>query len=212
MFDAVKDVIAAGALQLFEDLLWEWTGVIKRVVRVWGQEDVPWWYNERASLSLFAGAIWKAGGIAFEEFSSEREHLPSEDLTEVVLQRGRIDLYFSYRGEEFVAEAKQCWPRIGRRAQSAQAEIEYALQQAVAAVQTAQEVYGQRLAIVFASPYFPQAELQEAHACLTKWQQAVAGVACDCKAVYWLHECPWAQDEGAIYPGGAVFIKQVTAR
>src|SRR5262245_34034370 len=68
MFDAVKDVITIGALRSFEDLLWEWTSVIERVVRVWYQDDVPWWYNERASLSLFAGAIWKVGGIAFEEF------------------------------------------------------------------------------------------------------------------------------------------------
>jgi len=212
MFDAVKDVTAVGALQPFADLLWEWTGVIERAVRVWYQDDVPWWYNERAALSLFAGAIWKAGGIALEEFSSEREHFPSKDLPEVVLQTGRIDLYFSYRGADFVAEAKQCWPRVGRHAQAAQAEVENALQQAIAAVQTAPEVYGQRLAIVFASPSFPKTQLQEARACLAKWQQVVAAVACEGKAWYWLPECPWAEDNGAMYPGGAVFIKQVSAR
>ena len=37
-----------------------------------------------------------------------------------------IDLYFSYRGKDFVTEATQCWPRVGRRAQVTRAEIEYA--------------------------------------------------------------------------------------
>jgi len=34
-------------------------------------------------------------------------------------------------GKDFVAEAKQCWPRVGRRAQIAKAEVEYAFQGAI---------------------------------------------------------------------------------
>ena len=90
-------------------------------------------------------------------------------------------------------------------------QVEYAFQSAIAAVQTAQEDYGRRLASVFASPCFPKSELPEALIGLVKWKQAVEAVTCDCKTLYWLHHCPWAEDEGAIYPGGAIFIKQVTA-
>jgi hypothetical protein len=90
-------------------------------------------------------------------------------------------------------------------------QVEYAFQSAIAAVQTAQEDYGRRLASVFASPCFPKSELPEALIDLVKWKQAVEAVTCDCKTLYWLHHCPWAEDEGAIYPGGAIFIKQVIA-
>ncbi len=211
MLDAVKDVIVGGALQLFDELLWDWTSVIERTVRLWHPEDVPWWYNERASLSLFAGAIWKAGGIAFEEFSSEREAPRGTGGTTVVRRLGRIDLYFSFQGEDFVAEAKQCWPRVGSRAQSSKGEIERMLQQASADVQTVPAAYGQRLALVFASPYFPKAELGDAQECLSKWKQAVESVDSDGKAFYWLHDCERAEDNGNLYPGTTIFLKQVAA-
>jgi hypothetical protein len=112
-----------------------------------------------------------------------------------------IDLYFSYRAKDFVAEAKQCWPRVGRRAQVAKAEVEYAFQSAIAAVQSAPEDYGRRLATVFASPRCPKSELPEAPRGLAKWKQAIEVVICNCKILYWPHNFPWAEDEGAIDPG-----------
>src|SRR5262245_5834388 len=50
-----------------------------------------------------------------------------------------IDPYCSYRAKDFVAEAKQCWPRAGRCAQAAKAEVAYAFQSAITAVQTTTE-------------------------------------------------------------------------
>ena len=50
-----------------------------------------------------------------------------------------IDPYCSYRAKDFVAEAKQCWPRVGRCAQAAKAEVADAFQSAITAVQTTTE-------------------------------------------------------------------------
>ena len=211
MFDAVKDVIAQSVLPFFDELLWEWTNVIERTVRMWHQTDVPWWYNERASLSLFAGAVWKAGGIAFEEFSSTREGPNSEEAPMIGRRMGRIDLCFTYQGTRFVTEAKQCWSPIGSRAGSARAEIERMLQQASADVLTAPEYYGRRLALVFASPYFPQSEFGVASERLVQWKQVVESVDSYGKAFYWLHDCQWTVDEGYLYPGAAIFIRQAAA-
>jgi hypothetical protein len=206
IFDAFKDIIVGGELRDFDDLLWEWTSIIERTVRVWHPAGIPWWNTERASLSLFAGAIWKAGGIAFEEFSAERVSSPNN------ARRGRIDLYFSYWGKDFVAEAKQCWPNVGHRTQQpAQEVVATSLQQAICEVQTVAAEYNQKLAIVFATPWFPIAEMQEIGQCLKYWQREAEAVVCDCKAVYWLRECSWAEVNGYVYPGGAVFIKLVTA-
>jgi hypothetical protein len=54
-----KDVIAK-KLPILADVLWEWLGVMDRYVRLSGG-DLPWWYNERASISVFAGAVWRTG-------------------------------------------------------------------------------------------------------------------------------------------------------
>jgi hypothetical protein len=52
----------------------KWQKIILKISRKWIKEnDVPWWYTERASLSLFSGAIWQSGGYVFEEFSVNRE-------------------------------------------------------------------------------------------------------------------------------------------
>ena len=179
-------------------------------MRVWHQTDVPWWYNERPSLSLFAGAIWKVGGIALEEFSSTREAPESLELPSGVQRLGRIDLYFAYQGKHFVAEAKQCWPRIGSRAQSAKAEIEQMLLQASADVHRAPADYGQKLALVFASPYFPRSEWEAAPERLLQWKHVVESVTSDGKAFYWLHDCQRTGGDGFLYPGAGIFITQVT--
>ena len=52
-------------------VLREWVRLNRLLGRQWSNSigDLPWWYNERALLSLFAGAVWRTGGYAFEEFS-----------------------------------------------------------------------------------------------------------------------------------------------
>ncbi len=156
MVDTLKVVVADGTLSSLKGLLDGWTRIVERLVATWQREDVPWWYNERASLSVLAGAVWAAGDVAFEEFSSEKERRRSKRKF-----MGRIDVRFSYGGTNFVAEAKQSWPLIGRQARSAQTAIEDELRHAGKDVQRAPADEGQKLAIVFASPSFPPGELDD---------------------------------------------------
>lgn len=80
---------------------WIWLNV--RMGREWSLvNDLPWWYNERALVSLFAGAIWKCGGDAFEEFVEEKRGGQTGN-------KGRIDLWFKLGNVEYNAEAKKCW-------------------------------------------------------------------------------------------------------
>ncbi len=205
-----KDVAVDPSFGAFEELLWEWTSIIERMVRGWRKKThVPWWYNERASLSSFAGAIWRTGGIAFEEFSAKRKTPMPDGGGDTERWQGRIDLQFSYQGSDFVAEAKQAWPRIGRRSKSAVGDIEDALQQAGKEAQTIVKNWGDRLAIVFAAPLFPESEIANERKLLKNWRDVVEQVKCDGSAFFWLHNCQQIIDDGEVYPGAGIFIQRV---
>ena len=55
-----------------EDVIKNWFGVIDDYIKYFGGNDVPYWYNERASISTLAAAAWKSGGIALEEYSMQK--------------------------------------------------------------------------------------------------------------------------------------------
>ncbi len=99
-------------LPALRPVLARWAYLNSRIGTAWARDysDCPWWYNERASLSFFAGAVWNCGGWALEEFSStkktESPNAPTTDRT------GRYDINFAIGHHEYLAEAKQCWPRI----------------------------------------------------------------------------------------------------
>lgn len=71
-------------------------------------DDCLYWYNERADVSTFSGAIWKAGGFAIEEYSSKK----GDDESQT---NGRVDLYFSIGDKEVVAEVKKQWLYFGQQ-------------------------------------------------------------------------------------------------
>lgn len=66
--------------------------------------DVPWFYNERASLSQFAGAVWRANPTnhVLEEYACEKQDEGSD-------YKGRRDIWFRIEGQQYWAEAKQHW-------------------------------------------------------------------------------------------------------
>jgi hypothetical protein len=71
------------------------------------KDDCPWWYNERASISILAAAAWHAGALALEEFSTTkgRRRTGSE-------RPGRCDLKIWMKRNQFAFEAKQKWCRL----------------------------------------------------------------------------------------------------
>lgn len=95
-------------LRKFDILLQEWINNILIYCRFWRKKDAPYWYNERATLSTFAGAVWKAGGFALEEYRSTKRR--GEKRT-----KGRIEIYFRWLGKDYAGEAKQLWFRLTKR-------------------------------------------------------------------------------------------------
>lgn len=115
------------------------------MIEPWG-EDAPWWYNERASLSQFAGALWREGGWVFEEYCVNKS-------LEQETYRGRVDMMFEYSGYRAVAEAKQIWPSLdSRHGWLPQVdEVRRVVEREAACAPLVDNTY-QRLGIVFLAP------------------------------------------------------------
>lgn len=85
-------------------------------------EDNGWWYTERASLSILAGAAWCMDGwCAMEEYSSQKHGKP--ELDRPGERRGRADLWVGNYDTGYALEAKQSWQSIGRRASGKNPDI-----------------------------------------------------------------------------------------
>ncbi len=91
----------------------EWLLLIERFSRV--SSDASYLYNERANVSLLAGAAWRCGRIALEEFSHEKMHEEKRDDavndSKGALKLGRCDLWMmgiDDKNDEIV-EAKIKW-------------------------------------------------------------------------------------------------------
>jgi hypothetical protein len=142
-------------LQIVRKVLEEWLRLMED--KHWGQDDAPWWYNERASLSLFAGAVWNCGGWVFEEYTTNKG---SKSKRSKKRRYGRGDIYFQIGRQKFIAEAKQCWPASGKRAVARHTGGTETLKQTLEdarkdARDLPRERGGRRMGLVFASPRLP---------------------------------------------------------
>ncbi len=85
----------------------EWMLAIERYTRIMNGEDAPYFYNERANVSVLAGAAWRSGWIALEEFQSKKGYRNKAK------NNGRADLYFANESFEELIEAKFKWICLG---------------------------------------------------------------------------------------------------
>lgn len=142
-------------------LLNAWVAAIERYTGQYG--DNPWWYNERATLSILAGAAWTLDGwIALEEFSTSkrlRALEPGVDHGDK-LRQGRCDLYVRSPELSFVFEAKQANQPIGKRADG----YSYAYKAMRAAWHDIGDIQSGeadlRFAATFVVPYIPLSEVR----------------------------------------------------
>ena len=96
--------VRCATLPILRPLLKKWVTTNIDVVRHW-QGDLPWWYGERASTSVLAGAAWRIGCFAFEEFAADKKTGKKRRPT----FRCRVDLYLKVGRQQYIAEAKYCW-------------------------------------------------------------------------------------------------------
>ncbi len=144
--------IHIGRLKTLTPILYEWQKLNERIGSYWAKcyDDAPWWYNERASLSFFAGAVWRCpDGWAIEEFSTTKTAISKHGRKQEHV--GRCDINFGIGNYVFTAEVKQCWPNVGD-AQKAIKKIDNALQVAHQDCLQLPNLECPRLGMVFAVP------------------------------------------------------------
>jgi len=65
------------------------------ITEEWANIETSLVVHRRASLSVFAGAVWRAGGLSFEEYSDEKRKVGKRTRRLGALYPGRVDLHFS---------------------------------------------------------------------------------------------------------------------
>ena len=121
-----------GRLRSIKPILKEWIKANSEIAKLWQSgPDAPWWYGERASLSVFAGAIWRVGGYCFEEYSETKKGIKRDTKKHGDSYPGRVDLYFSLPHSEFVAEAKFVSTAFTRKNNGAAKKLQSALESAL---------------------------------------------------------------------------------
>jgi hypothetical protein len=183
-------------------ILKQWIAITRQYVRCW-DGDVPWWHGERASLSLFAGAIWKAGGLAFEEYASDKR-----SRNKLGLYHGRADLSFQFNKQEFRVEAKKAWSCSRPSEFNPSLHISDQLTEACKDMRKCIiSRTDRKLAIVFAEVKIARKHKEQTDVLIDRWIESIADV--DYSACAWTFPqiARTFSYRGSLFPGGATFIK-----
>ncbi len=81
-----------GSLAVLSPVLKYW----QKLNVVWENGDVPWWYTERTSVGVLAGALWKYGDWVLEEFGTPKLINPKKNP-----YAGFYDIAFGVNGQNF---------------------------------------------------------------------------------------------------------------
>jgi hypothetical protein len=140
--------------------------------------DLPYHFNERATLSILAGAIWRGdeNSLVLEEYRTDKRSTEGN-------YKGRRDVWFHVSGHTCYGEAKQLWiplyrPRNDLNQLLAVLEQETnSAQQALPDVPNAERPeFG--LGILFVTPSILKAHIAIAQVNLTKHHKALAEGLC----------------------------------
>jgi len=104
----VETVIRDSKLKWLTPIFENWIQVNLDYIEYQKYDDALYWYNERANISALAGAIWRSGGLAIEEYSAMKGDAKNRI-------NGRIDLYFSLKEKAALVEAKMAWLYLSNR-------------------------------------------------------------------------------------------------
>lgn len=91
------------ALSPLSPIIRGWSTAIKRYCKINGPTDPPYYYNERANISLLSAGAWLSGSSSLEEYGTVKGR--GTDTS-----NGRSDLYIIIDNDhECVIEAKHRW-------------------------------------------------------------------------------------------------------
>lgn len=190
----------------------QWKVLIEKYSDVNKSKDALYWYNERATLSTFAGAVWLSGGTVLEEFSATKINSRKK-------KSGRTDLWFKRRGKEYIVEAKQISPSMDPRKTTVANELKKYLKEACNDAKnfvppTRHKKYI-RIGVVFLTPYLSRSYRDKQKIMKTKIfdLQKELSQKHGYRLLAWLFP-PSARklqdtNDGLIYPGVALVAKVV---
>ncbi len=95
-------------LEYWRHLLLEWQHLQQRY-HLLSDGDLAYWYGEVPSVSLLAGAAWRSGWVALQEYA-DTKHWKDEEENKSDY-RGKIDLWLKAPQDPagVIIEAKHCW-------------------------------------------------------------------------------------------------------
>jgi hypothetical protein len=194
-----------GARGNFKRVFDEWVKINTRLANDWAElDDVPWWYNERASLSLLAGAVWLCEGMAFEEYAADKKNLAKR-----IRYRGRSDMYFFLGGKHYMAEAKWHWSGATRSDKETAKTIQSKLRNALNDVRKQPGVHGQtKLGILFVTPYISCSKGDRVDELIHAWLRELKRVKCSRVAWVFPESARHMASGKWICPGVAVLIQE----
>jgi hypothetical protein len=200
--------VHAPSLEALEEVFAAWPTILTDYANT-VPGDLPWWYNETAAVGFLGAAAWRAGGVAIVEFDNDRREAGASYTF-----RGRCDLYLKLNGAAYYAEAKQTFHWLGDGPDHAEAiaDIRRKLDEATAQAEALQrEPDAGLLALVFASPRLEATHSDRLDTLLEHWRSAVQTIDCDAVFThfYRLGERPLADEQGNLYPGIALFVREV---
>lgn len=119
----IADSIVPSEYASLEPLLNSWVSTVKSYCDLHKQFELSencWWHNERASISILAGAAWRIPHsedqwVAIEEFATNKRGLIEENKGNDDSRYGRCDMYVTNSEISYAIEAKQVWQSIGDR-------------------------------------------------------------------------------------------------
>jgi len=165
-------VISNGRTE-FEDILWEWCGIHERYGRLSKWNDVGWWYNERASVGMLAGAAGRAGAITLEEYFTDPAQTGNRPRKYKYV---RQDLYLRVGQAEFVGEAKQLWMPLPNDSARLRRNLLQCIDAAVKDTRAKASFGASRLGVVFAVPYLKACSAKEYNKAICGWFEVIRKV------------------------------------
>lgn len=99
-------IISNPKLEFLRPVLERWFECIDRYNAVRGDNESPYWFDERANLSLLSAAAWMAEMVTLEQTPTKKQIEEGE-------RNGRADLFIASGEERAYLQATQRW-QIGR--------------------------------------------------------------------------------------------------
>lgn len=230
MQDIAHSVVPDGYATL-EPLLDSWVSTVKHYCalhKAFKLRENCWWHNERASISILAGAAWRVPHkdgqwVAIEEFATNKRGLVEQGQSSGDPRHGRCDIYVTNSEVSYAIEAKQVWQSIGNLSQgivNVKAGLDAAWKDA-GSLHSYEADW--RMAATFIVPFLPLSEvvkegkvdLDKVRENVQRWLEGMQGFERikgkpTAYAYYFPYECQaYYNDEvGRLFPGVVVVLER----